>query len=337
MSFEFDIMTAPRIFISSTCYDLSYIRDNLEQFIKLLGYIPIRSEKGNVFYKRENDVMTSCINEIRTCQMLILVIGGRYGSEYKESGKSITNHEYNTAIENKIPVFSFVYKTVYTQYEVWLDNKQKNDVKYRSVDSFKIFEFIDEVRNRSYNNAIIPFENFEEIRYYLVQQWANMMNDYLSQRTENVRVNEQISTLKQMNEKIELISKQILKSTATQEDIDITYINLKIMEIIKKFLDGSEKGNVLLSSVLYVAKYNITVKDIINCDNFIEVLKSQNIKLDIKTNKSGEKLYQIESSNSYYTKSGWKLIEEEYSILHNKVMEYIKSTGIKVEDLKKNL
>ena len=81
---QFDIihlnMTAPRIFISSTCYDLTHIRENLENFIKSLGYIPIRGEKGNIFYAPDKEVMDACVDEVPQCQMLVLIIGGRFGT-----------------------------------------------------------------------------------------------------------------------------------------------------------------------------------------------------------------------------------------------------------------
>jgi hypothetical protein len=43
-------MAIPRVFISSTWYDLKYIRENLRYFVKTLGYEPVLSEEGSVFY-----------------------------------------------------------------------------------------------------------------------------------------------------------------------------------------------------------------------------------------------------------------------------------------------
>ena len=47
-------MAIPRVFISSTCYDLKYIRENLRFFIKTIGYDPILSEEGGIFYDPKN-------------------------------------------------------------------------------------------------------------------------------------------------------------------------------------------------------------------------------------------------------------------------------------------
>ena len=43
-------MARPRIFVSSTYYDLKYIRSSLELFIESLGFEPVLSEKGDVPY-----------------------------------------------------------------------------------------------------------------------------------------------------------------------------------------------------------------------------------------------------------------------------------------------
>ena len=39
-------MAKPRVFISSTFYDLRQVRQDLDQFIMSLGYEPIRNEEG---------------------------------------------------------------------------------------------------------------------------------------------------------------------------------------------------------------------------------------------------------------------------------------------------
>ena len=48
-------MAIPRVFVSSTCYDLKYIRENLKYFIRTLGYEPVLSEEGSVYYDPQRD------------------------------------------------------------------------------------------------------------------------------------------------------------------------------------------------------------------------------------------------------------------------------------------
>ena len=46
----------------------------------------------------------------------------------------------------------------------------KNKIDYPRVDSPKIFLFIEDVQNASINNALVPFDNFNDMESYLKQQ-----------------------------------------------------------------------------------------------------------------------------------------------------------------------
>ena len=88
----------------------------------------------------------ACLAEVPSCQLFILIIGGRYGGKYKDTVKSITNAEYAEAIHSKIPVFALVERGVYDQYFVYLSNRNNPNldatrINYPSVDSTNIFDF----------------------------------------------------------------------------------------------------------------------------------------------------------------------------------------------------
>ena len=57
-------MAKPRIFISSTYYDLRHIRNDLERFVKELGYEPILSERGQIAYGKTEPLEQYCYREI---------------------------------------------------------------------------------------------------------------------------------------------------------------------------------------------------------------------------------------------------------------------------------
>jgi hypothetical protein len=108
-------MPKPRIFVSSTYYDLKYIRADLEMFISNYGFEPILFERGQIAYDHQKPLDLSCYKEVKSCQMLILIIGGRYGSPsskpipkgqddpFFEWYNSITREEYLTAISIILP------------------------------------------------------------------------------------------------------------------------------------------------------------------------------------------------------------------------------------------
>ncbi len=215
-------MAIPRVFISSTCYDLKYIRENLKYFIKTLGYEPVLSEEGAVYYDPTLDTQDSCLQEIPSCQIFVLIIGGRFGGAYKDTEDSITNNEYREAVKSKIPVFALVDNSVLSDNFVYQKNKanpdiDENKIMYPSADSTKIFGFIEEVRTNSVNNALNPFSDFSDIEAYLRQQWAGMMFSFLTRQNEDRRVADTLAALTQVSDKVEFLSTQILKSIGTEE------------------------------------------------------------------------------------------------------------------------
>ncbi|MBI4303548.1 MAG: DUF4062 domain-containing protein [Chloroflexi bacterium] len=215
-------MATPRVFISSTCYDLKYIRENLKYFIKTLGYEPVLSEEGAVYFDPTLDTQDSCLREVPSCQLFLLIIGGRFGQPYKDTASSITNIEYREAAKSKIPIFALVDNSVHAEYFVYQKNKANAKIDatgiiYPSVDTTKIFDFIEEVHRDSVNNALVPFSDFSDMEAYLRQQWAGMMFSFLTRRNEDRRVTDTLSTLTQISEKIEFLSTLILKSIGTQE------------------------------------------------------------------------------------------------------------------------
>jgi len=215
-------MAIPRVFVSSTWYDLKYIRENLRYFIKTLGYEPVLSEEGGVFYDPAVHTHDGCLTEIPTCQLFLLIIGGRSGGRFHGGKDSITNHEYREAIKHKIPVFALVEGAVYNEHHVYAKNRANPEVdlskiKFPAVDSTAIFDFIDEVRGSAINNALVPFRDFGDIESYLRQQWAGMMFEFLNTRNQQKRVAETLATLAEMNSRIEMLSKQILRSVGTED------------------------------------------------------------------------------------------------------------------------
>jgi uncharacterized protein DUF4062 len=109
-------MARPRVFVSSTYYDLKHLRSSLENFIELLGYDAVLSEKGDIAYTPEQALDESCYREVQNSDIFVLIVGGRYGAERSESRgeltkaffqryDSITKTEYRTAVEKDIPIY----------------------------------------------------------------------------------------------------------------------------------------------------------------------------------------------------------------------------------------
>lgn len=241
-------MATPRVFISSTCYDLKYIRENLKYFVKTIGYEPVMSDNGDVYYNPNIHTHDSCLKEVETCQLFILIIGGRYGGTFKDNDTSITNNEYKHAIINNIPIFTLVEDPVYSDHNIYTTNKKTNpdiveQINYPSIDNQKIFHFIDEVRKNTQNNAIYAFKDFSDMEIYLKKQWAGMMYDFIIDRHQKKTLtitNNLLNNLSVATKKSEELMKVLLKlTTPDRADKTIEDISNKVEaeNFIKLLLD----------------------------------------------------------------------------------------------------
>ena len=94
-----------QIFVSSTYLDLTQERQKAVEGILRSKHIPA----GMELFAPSNKTQWDIIQEwIKNSDLLLLIIGGRYGSIEPESGKSYTHLEYEFALTNRIPVFSIV-------------------------------------------------------------------------------------------------------------------------------------------------------------------------------------------------------------------------------------
>src|SRR6185312_14581871 len=74
-------MPSPKVFVSSTCYDLGMAREQLRSFLVKLGYEPILSEYSDILYDPRTHTHTSCIKEVPNADMVVLLIGSRFGGK----------------------------------------------------------------------------------------------------------------------------------------------------------------------------------------------------------------------------------------------------------------
>lgn len=191
-------MAKPRVFVSSTFYDLRQVREDLERFISGLGYEAVLHEAGGIAYGKDKPPEGYLHREIETCDILICVIGGRYGTESQEQpGSSITQQELHSALRNQVQVFIFVEQAVHTEYNTYLKNKDTPDIKYSSVDDSRVYEFIESVNKLPRNNPITPFQTATDIVEFLRNQWAGLFQRFLQdqKRLEEIRALEEMKAM----------------------------------------------------------------------------------------------------------------------------------------------
>lgn len=93
----------PRVFISSTVFDFRDLRSALRYWLEQAGYDVQLSEFNNFVRRPNDDVFTTCFNNVRDADHYVLLIGGRRGSWYDEARKlTVTRQEFRVASENSV-------------------------------------------------------------------------------------------------------------------------------------------------------------------------------------------------------------------------------------------
>lgn len=237
-------MAKLRIFVSSTCYDLGVIRSELRPFISAMGYEPVMSDYSDILYDPRSHTHDSCIKEVPNCDMVLLIIGQRFGGTaipsviegfnldilkasttrsdllyYKEK-LSITQLEVLKAVEQSIPLYAFVDDKVLHDHHVYEKNKDKKEIIdaiefpsiYKKETAKYIFEFINFLTHRVKNNSITSFIRLEDIKGALISQWSQLFQRLLSENR-----NRAVESRRYMDfsERIEDLKAIVLASIAT--------------------------------------------------------------------------------------------------------------------------
>jgi len=114
--------------------------------------------------------------------IVVSVIGGRFGSESSDGVQSISQRELEKAIETEKQIYIFIERAVQIEYATYLLNKNAEGIKYQSVDDVRVFEFLEQVEKLPRNNATAPFETASDITDYLKDQWAGLFQNQLQQQ-----------------------------------------------------------------------------------------------------------------------------------------------------------
>lgn len=202
-------MAIPKVFVSSTCYDLQEERTQLERFISGYGFQPILSEYSGVYYDVDTHTHESCVNEVTHCDLFVLIISGRYGGKYNNgNGESITQAEYNRAKELGLPIFTFVKADVFSAQHYYKANiRAKGEefakqITYPAIekqdDAVSIFSFIESVSHASTNNGLETYQSFSDIENHLKKQWAGMFFTFLKKRKEQENVEDILSAVQKL-------------------------------------------------------------------------------------------------------------------------------------------
>lgn len=297
-------MAKPRVFISSTFYDLKHIRSSIENFIDTLGYEAVLSEKGSIAYNPDIPLDESCYREVHSCDIFVLLIGGRYGSAASNEDKSnvvdfytryesITKLEYENAVKKDIPVYILIEKPVYSEYDTFKRNRENDNIVYAHVDSVNIFNFIDSIINQPRNNPIHQFEKHIEIENWLKQQWAGLFQELIRKRKSQSDISElsrEIKELSGINNTLKRYLEEIVSKTANikgEEIIEEEESKLNKLRMMRKFEQLEITKDMLESDRMTIDEI---IEFISKPKTFRELAKNYAKRLG--ENDNGERLYE---------------------------------------------
>ena len=216
-----------RIFISSTTYDFGPIRKDLEEFISAMGYEPVLNDSPKIALPEKLDKIEGCRWLVRTSDVFVLIIGGRYGSVDKDTGKSITWIEFDTAISAKIPVYIFVDKEIFSKTGTFdklqdmvdsgdLEEKKVKEILGGKVEDLEVFKFIKHIDTEKKGRWIHSFQNVSEIMDCLKENWSQDFKNLLVTRADGLKSFAIKDTIR-----------PILKLDWSSDNITIDFLELK--------------------------------------------------------------------------------------------------------------
>ncbi|HEY8910716.1 MAG TPA: DUF4062 domain-containing protein [Desulfosporosinus sp.] len=242
-------MAGLRIFVSSTCYDLSVIRSELRTFIQALGHEPVMSDYSDILYDPSIHTHTSCVDEVATVDVVVLIVGSRFGGKTvpealgridfdilaKESKSieslklknnlSVTQLEVLKAVENGIPVFTFIDSNVSHDHALYEKNKDKaiiSQILFPSIEKAEtaifIFEFINFLRHRTRGNSVFTFSKVQDIEEVLRKQWSSLFQKFLQEQRGRATEARRIDKL---TEQFEDLKTAILTSIGTTNEREV--------------------------------------------------------------------------------------------------------------------
>lgn len=291
-------MAKLRIFVSSTCYDLSVVRSELRPFISSLGYEPIMSDYSDILYDPREHTHENCIKEVPNCDMVLLIIGSRFGGtaipsvmeginfdelkrmttkadilDFKDK-LSITQLEILKAVEKSIPVFAFVDDKVLHDHHVYEKNKNKpevmNAIEFPSIQKTEtakyIFEFINFLTHRVKNNSITSFSRLDDIKTTVVGQWSQLFQRLLY---ENRKKEIESKRYADFSERLDELKAVVLASIATPNLRDIARGAIQYRHLIG--FVSSFKINDIKTIILS----DFSWQDLLNAASIVEIIEDE--------------------------------------------------------------
>jgi len=223
------------------------------------------SDYSDLLYDPRQHTHTSCIDEVSSADVVVLIIGSRFGGRVvpealtrvdfdslqstgkaieflkKKENISITQLEILKAVESGIPIFTFVDSAVWHDHSLYERNKDKliiQDITFPSIEKNEtaifVFEFINFLRQRAKGNSLFPFSKSQDIEEILRKQWSFLFQRLIhEQRNKSV----EIKKIESLTEQFEDLKTAILTSIGSSNEREVARGVVKYRRLID-FIKG---------------------------------------------------------------------------------------------------
>lgn len=297
-----------QIFVSSTYTDLIEERQAAVEAILSSGHIPAGME---LFSAGDESQMTVIKRWIDESDVYLLILGGRYGSIEKTSGKSYTHLEYEYALEKQKPLFAVVITESALEIKVKKDglaviekdNSQKLN-EFKSIVQSKLVKFWSDTKDikLAIHETISEFISSKELIGWI--RGDNAVNTgFLAE--EIARLTKENSDLRNSNK-----NKETLYA-------GLTYQNLKELLVSEKINDN--KGIYTLYDFL-MENANVLYDDFYrSAENFYfqKLILYKIVKKEIRINND-RAVFPIKSTFYSFTDDGQNFYLKSLSLKNEK-------------------
>ncbi len=247
-----------QVFVSSTFTDLREERQAAVEAILSSGDIPAGME---LFAAGDESQMTVIKRWIDESDVYLLILGGRYGSIDKSSGKSYTHLEYEYAVQMKKPLFAVIIS------EKALNKKVKREgIEVFETESTKKYQ---EFRELVLNNLVKFWDDKKDIKIAIHETLAEfgyrkeLVGWVKGDSAKNVEpFAEELARLTKENSGL----RQKLDTQLDKSNITYTGLTFQELKVLLQQLNGVAEGKSLYDFLMENGEYFstgmiITVED----------------------------------------------------------------------------
>jgi hypothetical protein len=256
-----------RVFISSTVYDLVDVRAEVENILRDLGLTPVMSDSKNDGFDStiQTNSIDTCLINLKSCGIVILILSQRYGPSLKKHGfsdHSATHLEYLEAKKEGIPTYVYARDRLLADHAVWKRSTDKNTINYVWIDKkdHRIFEIIEErSKLATHHNWISSYTDSVDLKCQIkrdIKLWADSVTFWKDLEENKVPMFYPNHYCEQINERMQWKFKRIIKNcgSVAATDVVIKDVYSKAEETVIMIPPGEAvELNVLVDSSIPVS------------------------------------------------------------------------------------